>query len=87
MPERSEIEDWHYATQKGRIASFVARGRGNPSMISKTLKTLGGKGELSEQDLNRIILEVEKETIEAFANDASYASRKERLARLREELK
>jgi len=24
MPEQSEIKDWYYATQKGRIAAFVA---------------------------------------------------------------
>jgi len=40
------------------------------------------KRRFSEQDLNKILLEVKKETVEAFANSASYFTRKERFERL-----
>ncbi len=86
-PEDLEIVKSHYyAMSKGRIARFVAREKENPSTISKALKTLIRNGHLSVQDLNKILLEVENETVEAFAIDASYVGRKERLTMLREEL-
>ena len=82
MSEELSMKDLHYRTNKGRIQSFVAREREKSSRISKTLKTAMRKGHLSLEDVNRIFLEVKKESVEDFSSSTNYPSRKERLERL-----
>ena len=87
--ELEEIRNWNYATQKGRIAAFVARGKENPSTISKALITLMRRGKLSEQELDKMLLQVERESVdtEGFHRDKSYGGRKGRFDRLKGELR
>ena len=89
-PKDLEIVKNHYYTMsKGRMARFVARGKENPSTISRAVKTLMRNGRLSGQDLDKILHEVEKESVEveAFIRDGTHDNRKERFEKLKEELR
>jgi len=62
------------------VSDFNAYPHGLPELLVD--QSPSSVHRLSEQDLNKILLEVKKETVEAFANSASYFTRKERLERL-----
>ncbi len=81
------IKHWHYSLVKGKIQSFVGREKESLEKIGKTVKTYLEKGQLSKEDLEKILKEVENETVDAFKNQEFYEERKDRLGELKKYLK
>ena len=60
-----EIAQWYYSMAKGKIVGCVL-GNENPERVLKYLRTLVKKGEVTPDQLDEMIAEVERETVEPF---------------------
>jgi len=71
-------KEWFYKLYKGKIQSYVARGEESLTKICKTMETAMEKGHVSKQDLEKMLIEVEIESVKPFIQD-NYAIRHTRL--------
>jgi hypothetical protein len=64
--EMLDFNEWNYERCKGQAASYVARGRGTPDRIAKSVLTTMAKGNLDRESLERILDEIESESVLPF---------------------
>lgn len=77
---------WYYNLCKGKVRSYVAREKETLAKITKTIKTLLEKKQISMSDLEKILSEVEVESVESFREQSFYLDRRKRLNRIKETL-
>jgi hypothetical protein len=84
----TKLKEMHYRRCKGIIRAYIARGKEKmlPTIAVKTLRTALERGQISPQNLQNMIFEVEKEAVEAFRNWHDYSDRRKRLDYLRKSL-
>jgi hypothetical protein len=61
-----DVEQWCYRLVKGRIASHVARGTDEPNTVVKFTKTLLARRRLGGDTLQRVLEEVNSESVQPF---------------------
>lgn len=61
-----DFNEWNYSRYKGRIAAFVARGKERPEPIIKSIRTTMAKGNLDRTALERMLAEVEAQSVHPF---------------------
>jgi len=81
-----EVNLWFYELYKGKLQSFVAREKESISKVTKTLNTALKKGQISSSDLEKMLFEVQRDTVDAFVKWANYSARKERLEEVKKGL-
>jgi hypothetical protein len=78
------IQKWVHAYCKGRIASYVARGKEPAKQVVKTMLTMIQKKALLPTDIELVLNEVERNSVNPFSADKQeFAERRERLDGLR----
>ena len=83
MSQESDIKEWYYHWGKGKIVSFVVKAKEKYSTVLRTLKTALQMHHLREQDIERMFVEIEIESVEPFRDRGNYRMRKQRLVKLR----
>jgi len=81
-----EVRQWHYKQCKGWIESYVSREKEELKKVSKTLSTYLDRGWVSNEELEKIFKDVERDSVEAFKGKDFYLERKQRLENLRKTL-
>jgi len=61
-----DIPEWYRSLVKDRIAKYVARGQDKPESIIKSTRTIVARGDVSPEDLARILEEVQIESVQPF---------------------
>ncbi|HXG50823.1 MAG TPA: hypothetical protein VNN77_05370 [candidate division Zixibacteria bacterium] len=61
-----DFNGWNYERCKGQAVSYVARGRGKPDRIANSVRTTMAKGNLDRESLERMLGEIESETVRPF---------------------
>ncbi len=61
-----DVREWNYARCKGQVVSYVAKGRGIPDRIIKSIWTTVSKGNLNLADFQRMLAEIESESVMPF---------------------
>ena len=85
LPEDYQfIQQWLHSYCRGKITSYVARGKEPGQKVVKTLLTMIRKNALAPTDIDAALKEVEENTVKAFSQRKDiFAERSRRLAELR----
>lgn len=82
-----DFNEWNYARCKGRITAYVSRGKEKPERIIKSIRTTMAKGNLGSEALERILQEVERESVQPFLGEPwNQPKRLERFRLIKEQL-
>ena len=86
--KQKRLQEIHYRRCKGIIRAYIERGEEKMSLTDtiKTLQTALKKSQISPQNLQNIISEIEKEIVETHRNWYDYPDRQKRLGDLRKRL-
>lgn len=78
-------EEWLYKVAKGKVRSYVVRERELLDAVSKTLKTFLDKRYIFPKEVERILAEVEEESVETpfFREQPDYFVKRQRLDQLK----
>lgn len=85
LPEDYQfIQKWLHAYCKGKIASYIARGKEPARQIAKTMLTMIRKKALLPTEIESVLNEVERDSVNPFSADKrEFAERRQRLDALR----
>lgn len=80
-----EIREWYYSLAKGKVQSYVARESEPFGKVFKTLSTFLKKRYIFPADMERILAEVENDSVETpfFRQQPYYLARRKRLDQLK----
>lgn len=79
----SEIGAWRYKRANGILAKYVARGNRSPEVVAKTIQTDVRKGRLTNDDVRRLLGDLEELTVNLGKNSSVLAAQiPKRLERL-----
>lgn len=84
-----EIGEWYYRWAKGKAQSFVASETEPLAKVIKTLSTVLQDGRISLEDVERMLPEIERESVEApfIRRQPYYFDRRKRLDQLKRMLR
>lgn len=74
VKEEFDIRDMQYKRAKGILAKYVARGNRTPEVVAKTIHTDTRKGRLSQEDIRKLLGEVEEQTLALGENSSRLAA-------------
>ena len=77
-----DLREWDYRRCKGTITSYVARGRGMPERIAKSIRTTMTSGHFGRAEVAQMLAETERDAVQPFL-DARW-NQLERLDRFRD---
>jgi hypothetical protein len=85
LPEDYQfIQKWLHGYCKGKIASYVARGKEPARQIAKTMLTMIRKKSLLPTEIESVLNEVERDSVNPFSADRrEFDERRQRLDALR----
>jgi hypothetical protein len=85
LPEDYQfIQKWLHGYCKGKIASYVARGKEPARQIAKTMLTMIRKKSLLPTEIESVLNEVERDSVNPFSADKrEFDERRQRLDALR----